>query len=77
MQIAPSTLRDDFLQPFLKWVFMYHHFYETFPRVRVILQHPQRMEGIFNTISHAIYVCGMHEVKLNGAKNLHHVNAIF
>lgn len=34
----------------------YHHFYETFPRVGVILQHPQRMEGIFGTISHAIYV---------------------
>lgn len=81
MQIASSIFRrDDFLQPFLKWVFMYHHFYETFPRVSFIpgmlgcRRRIHKEEDFKHHFPRNLCVRHvMHEVKLNGAENLHHV----
>lgn len=81
MQIASSIFRrDDFLQPFLKWVFMYHHFYETFPRVSFIpgmwdcRRRIHKEEDFKHHFPRNLCVRHVrHEVKLNGAENLHHV----
>lgn len=79
MQIAPSISAWWLLQAFVKWVFMYHHFYETFPRATkpANIHSVTKSWGLLNTISHAIYVCGnvMHGVELNDEENLHHMNA--
>lgn len=61
MQIAPSISARWLLQAFVKWVFMYHHFYETFPRATkpASIRRVTKRWGLLNTISHAIYVFGM------------------